>query len=64
MVLEPDTKRCVNEEAEPRRGWARGSVPTRSLSPEGGGHEAVCQQGCWALKRGGLGGSTSIGEEN
>ena len=27
----------------------------RRLSSEGGGHEAVCQQGCWASKGGGLG---------
>ena len=29
-----------------------------------GGHEAVCQQGCWAPKGGGLGGPTSIGLGN
>ena len=33
----------------------RGDVPVRRLSLEGDGHEVVCQQGCWAPKRGGLG---------
>ena len=35
MVLELDTGRCVSEEAEPQKG---------------GGHEVVCQEGCWILK--------------
>ena len=39
-------------------------VPTRRLNPEGGGHEAVCQQGRWTLKGGGFEGPTSIGEGN
>ena len=30
MVLEPNTKRCANEEVEPRRGWTRGSVLART----------------------------------
>ena len=25
-------------------------MPTKRLSPEGGGHEAMCQQGHWASK--------------
>ena len=48
MILEPDTRRCVSKETEPRRG----------------GHEVVCQQGCWAPNGGGLEGSTSIDEGN
>ena len=36
----------------------------RRLNLEGGGHEAVCQQGSWAQKGDGLGGPTSIGEGN
>ena len=39
-------------------------MPVKRLSHEGGGHEVVCQQGRWAPKGGGLGGSTSIGEGN
>ena len=39
-------------------------VSARRLSPEGDGHETVCQQGRWALKGGGLEGPTSIGEGN
>ena len=35
MVSVPDTKQCASEEAEPRRGWTRGSVLTRKLGPEG-----------------------------
>ena len=50
MESKPDTERCASEKAQPRRG--------------GGGHEAVCQQGCWTPKEGGLGGPTSIGEGN
>ena len=37
-------------------------MPPRRLNPEGGGHEAVYQQGRWAPKEGGLEGPTSIGE--
>ena len=48
MVSEPGTGRCASEEAEPKEG----------------GHEVVCPQGRLALKGGGLGGFTSIGEEN
>ena len=48
MILESDIGRCAREEAESRRGE----------------HQAVCQQGCWALKGGGLRGPTSIGEGN
>ena len=40
--------RRANEEAEPRRG----------------GHEAVCQQGCWGPEGVDWGGPTSIGEGN
>ena len=47
MVSKPDTGRCASEEAEPRRG---GGHEARRLSPEGGGREAVCQQGRWASK--------------
>ena len=61
MVSESDTGRCVNEEAEPRkgvdtrqcaskashRGWNRGG-PTSI----GEGNE--CQRGCWVPKGGGL----------
>ena len=39
-------------------------VLAKRLSLEGGRHEVVCQQRCWALKEGGLGGPTSIGEGN
>ena len=39
MVSEPDSGRGASEETEPQRG----------------GHEAVCQQGRWVPKRGGLG---------
>ena len=39
-------------------------MPARRLNLEGGGHEAVCQQGHWASMGGGLGGLTSIGEGN
>ena len=42
----------VSEDVGSRRGWTRGGVPAKTLgpergwlSPEGGGHEAVCQQG-------------------
>ena len=31
-----------------------GGVPAKRLSLEGDRHEVVCQQGCWASKRGGL----------
>ena len=41
-----------------------GDVSVRRLNPEGGGHEAMCQQGRWALKGGGLGGPTLIREGN
>ena len=34
-------------------------VLARRLSPKGGGHKAVCQQGHWAPKGGGLGSLTS-----
>ena len=34
------------------------------LSTEGGEHEAVCQQECWAPNGVDLGGPTSIGEGN
>ena len=33
---------------------ASGDVPVKRLSPEGGGHEAVCQQGRWVPKGDGL----------
>ena len=39
-------------------------MQARRLSPEGSGHEVVCQHGCWASKGGGLGGPTLIGEGN
>ena len=39
-------------------------VPAKRLSPEGGEHEAVCHQGRWTPKRGGLGAPTSIGGGN
>ena len=39
-------------------------VPVRRLSSEGGGQEAVCQQGRWAPKEGGLDGPTLIGKGN
>ena len=48
MVSKPDTGQYASEEAEPRRGWTRGSVPTRTMGP----------------KMGGLGGPTLIGEGN
>ena len=35
MVSEPDIERCASKEAEPRRGWIRGSVPVRTLDPKG-----------------------------
>ena len=35
MISEPNTGRCTNEEAELEGGWTRGSVPGRTLSPEG-----------------------------
>ena len=44
MISELDTGRCANEEAKPK-GVAQGGVPVRRLSPEGGGHEVVCQRG-------------------
>ena len=31
-----------------------GDVLARRLNPIGGGHKAVCQQGCWIPKRGEL----------
>ena len=37
MVSEPDTRWCANKEAEPRRGWTRGSVLARTLAPSRGG---------------------------
>ena len=48
MISKPDIRRCGSEEAESRRGWTRGSVPTRMLGLEGGG--------LWDL--------TLVGEEN
>ena len=36
-VSEPDTKQCVIEEAEPRRGWTQDGVSARTLGPEEGG---------------------------
>ena len=39
-------------------------MSVKRLSPEGGVHEVVYQQGRWAPKDGGLGGPTSIGEGN
>ena len=58
MVSEPDTGRCVSEEAELRRGWTRDGVPARMLSLEGewiGGPTSIeegneCQRGCWVEK--------------
>ena len=35
IVLEQDTGRCANEEAEPQREWTRGGVPARKLAPKG-----------------------------
>ena len=62
MVSKPDTRRCASEEAKPRRGWLRGGVPARTLGPKRGGLRGLtsieegneCQQGCWAMKGGGL----------
>ena len=54
MVSQPDTGRCVNEEAEPQKGWTQDSVPAKTLGPEGGlgvptsiGEGNECQQGRW-----------------
>ena len=44
---EVDTRRCANKDAGPQRGWTQGGVPTRTLGPKKGGHEAVYQQGHW-----------------
>ena len=49
--------------------WYQSQTPNdvlaRRLSSEGGGHEAMCQQGCWAPKGSGFGGDpTSIVEKN
>ena len=41
-----------------------GDVSARRLSPKKGGHELVCQQGCWASEEGGLEDPTLIGEGN
>ena len=49
MVSEPDTE---------------SDVPARKLSPEGGGQEAVCQQGRWVPNGGRLRGPRTIGEGN
>ena len=35
MVSEPYTRQCVSEEAKPQRGWTRGSMPVKTLGPEG-----------------------------
>ena len=40
------------------------NVPAKRLSLEGDRHKAVCQQGHWTSKGGGLGSPTSIGEGN
>ncbi|KAG7032962.1 hypothetical protein SDJN02_07013, partial [Cucurbita argyrosperma subsp. argyrosperma] len=46
-ISEPGTPQCANEEAEPRRDGHKsqtpGDMPVRRLSPEGDGHEVVCQ---------------------
>ena len=36
MVLEPGIGQCTNEKVEPQKGWIRGDVSARRLSPEGG----------------------------
>ena len=62
MILKPEIKRCASKEADPRRGWTRGSVPVRTLGLEGGGLEGPTSigegnerhLGPWAPKGGGL----------
>ena len=44
--------------------WRRERLSVRRMSPKGNGYNAVCQQRCRILKKGGLGNSTSIGERN
>ena len=69
MVSESDTRQCVGEEAKPQRGWTQGSVPARTLGPEGGwiegfhiiGEGNECQQGRWAPKENGLSDPTLVG---
>ena len=35
MVSKRNTGWCASEEAEPQREWTQGSVPSRTLGPEG-----------------------------
>ena len=34
MVAEPNIGQCASEETEPRRGWTRNGVRTRTLAPK------------------------------
>ena len=64
---------CINEDAEPRRGWTLGGVLARKLVPKevGGlwvsisiGERNEYKRGCWVSKEGGLWDLISVGEGN